>query len=118
MKPKGPHRNARYVRAVELFKAARGDIEAVARSMGLTTKAVSQDLHRARTKGLLPRPKQDAARWVEETARISDLTVGSRADLFDALGIELVQRIVAECPDGVPLTVYIAGIVKDSYDAV
>lgn len=116
--PTGPRANARYIKTAAAYKRVNGDIVALAAELGLSTTAVSQDLYRARTKGLLCRPKQDAARWVEETARISDLTVGARADLFDALGIDLLKRIAAECPVGVPLMVYIAGIVKDSYDAV
>ena len=115
MKPHGPHKSARYRTTADLYRR-HGSVRAVADATGLPVESVTQDLWRARRNGILPPVTHDVARWVEETARISDLTIGTRGDLLDALGVDMVKRIAAECPQGVPLMVYIAGIVKDSYD--
>lgn len=116
MKRRGPHSAARYHATAALYRK-HGSISAVMTITGLSREAIGRDLYQARTRGVLPRPAdQDAHRWATETARISALTVGSRGDLFNALGVGLVKRIAAECPQGVPLMVYIAGIVKDAYD--
>jgi hypothetical protein len=118
VKPRGPHKNARYHRTARLFKEL-GSIAAVCAATGLDREAISRDLYVARKRGVIGRPAgQDAERWATETARISNMTVGYRHDLFAALGLELTQRIAAECPEGVPLMVYIAAIVKDNYDTV
>ena len=116
MKRRGPHSAARYHTTAALYKK-HGSIAAVCVATGLHRNEVGRDLYQARLRGVLPPPPgQDAEKWATETARISDLTVGVRADLFAALGVDLVKRIAAECPQGVPLMVYIAGIVKDAYD--
>ena len=117
MKPKGPHTSARYIKTAALFRKYRS-VKTVAAELNLRGAQVSQDLTVARRKGLLPPPVQDAERWLTETARISGLTAGTRNDLLNALGVDLVKRIAGECPEGVPLMVYIAGIVKDGYDTV
>lgn len=117
-RPKGPHKKARYKEVAAAYRRVNGDIVAIAAEFDIPTKAVSQDLNRARRWGILPPFTQDAERWALETARISDLTVGTRGDLLGALGLDLVKRIAGECPTGVPLMVYIAGIVKDGYDTV
>lgn len=114
MKRKGPHANARYRQVAEAYKRVNGDIAALAAEFNLSRDRLSADLHLARKYGLVPQVTQDTVRWVTETAKISDLTVGQRSDLLNALGIDLVKRLVAECPPGVPLMVYIAAIVKDA----
>jgi len=112
------HKDARYPQTARLFKEL-GSVEAVCAATGLDRQVVWNDLYLARKRGVLGPPAgQDAERWATETARISGLTVGTRGDLLAALGIDLVRVIADECPEGVPLLVYIAAIVKDSYDTV
>lgn len=114
MKRKGPHANARYRKVAEAYKRVNGDIARLMVELDMPRDLIHADLHRARYHGLVPPVTQDAARWATEHARISDLTVGQRSDLLDALGIDLVKRLAGECPAGVPLMVYIAAIVKDA----
>lgn len=118
MKYQKPRKSARYQRTARIYLDLKCDIAATAEATGLTSDRVAQDIWRARKYGMVPPATQDAERWATETARISDLTVGTRGDLLDALGVDIVKRIAAECPQGVPLMVYIAAIVKDSYDTL
>jgi hypothetical protein len=104
----------RYKRTAELL--ARGMTrKQAAVALGTSTACVRADLTTARRCGLpVPQPRRSAYGWCLNERYLGRLQVGGAQHLLDALGLDLVQRIVAECPPGVTLMEWIGGIVKDA----
>ena len=88
----------------------------VMRRLGLTDGQYFYRLRKLRKEGVAPRrPEISGDAWADDRHRCgAGPRVGSRADLLDNIGIDLLRQIAAECPAGVTLMTWIAGIVKDA----
>jgi hypothetical protein len=104
----------------DLIRAGRPRHE-VQERLGINANQYFSRLRSLRKKGLVPpRPEISGLAWADDRHRCgAGPQVGSRADLLDNIGIDLLQQIAAECPAGVTLMQWIAAILKDAMnDAV
>lgn len=86
------------------------------RALGVTEGVYFYQARKLRRSGDAPyRNEVSGDAWAADRAKCGvGPVVGSRADLLDSIGLDLLMSIAAECPPGVTLMTWIAGIVKDS----
>lgn len=84
--------------------------------LGVTDGQYFYQARKLRNEGKAPpRAEISGDAWAADRARCgAGPVVGSRADLLDNIGLDLLRTIAAECPSGVTLMTWIAGIVKDT----
>jgi hypothetical protein len=98
-----------------MLRAGRSRHECMS-TLGLTEGQFYYQQRVLRRAGAVPpRQAMSGDAWADDRARCgAGPKVGSRADLLDAIGVDTLRLVAAECPPGVTLMTWIAGIVKDA----